>query len=223
MIQAPLFDVPTMISVSQIMSMLRQGVWGVPKRTHPSSWEPDRRVSLLNSVFTGLPMGSLMTWSTSKHQHEVCEVLCGVPVSFPSGEGKRTYLLDGQERVLTLFNALTPQLDHGEQHQRFYYKLGDHDSKFLVRTSSGDVRVPSDWVPLDILLDFKATFRFCEPLRHAGQEDHATEVMSLHNLIKDIYTIPVVNLVTDDLDTAALAVRNINWRWPLSQIPLKRA
>lgn len=211
MIQAPLFDVPSVISVSRVMSMLRQGVWGVPKRTRPSSWEPDRRVSLLNSVFQGLPMGSLMTWSTSKHQHEVCDVLCGVPVSLPSGEGKRTYLIDGQERVLTLLNALTPQLDQGEQRQRFYYKL-DCDSKFLVRTSTGDVKVPPDWVPLDILLDFKTMFRFKEAQYQSGREDYATEVMRLRNLLNDLYTIPVVNLVTDDLDMVHLAVRKINGR-----------
>jgi hypothetical protein len=219
MIRSPLFDTPSMISPSHVIHRLRVGNLQVPQSVRTSTWSDDQRVELLNSVFASYPIGSLMTWSTFKHELQAHDDLCGVPVSLPLGPGSRTYLVDGYERVMTLLDALTPRLDHGGR-QRYYYDL-DSENDSPIRLS-GDVDVPTYWVPLDVLLDFKAMFRFQETHRQAGNEDYAVDVMRLSNLLKDVYTIPIINLVTDDVELVMEAARRINGRVPpgvLSLVP----
>lgn len=219
MIRSPLFDTPSMISPSHVIHRLRVGSLQVPQLVRTSTWSDDQRVELLNSVFSGYPIGSLMTWWGTPTQKLLShDELCGVPLNLPSGEGRRHYLIDGYERVMTLFDALTPRIDHVGR-QRYYYDL-DSENDSPIRLS-GDAEVPSHWVPLDVLLDFKTMFRFSEAYIQAGNEDHATEVMRLSNMLQDVYTIPVVDLFfTDDVELVMEAARRINGRVPLGVLSL---
>jgi hypothetical protein len=69
--------------------------------------------------------------------------------------------------------------------------------------------VPAHWLPLDILLDNRALFRFRERLFAKGEDARADEVERIANVFKD-YIIPVVPLVTETLDLVTDAFVRIN-------------
>ncbi len=66
-----------------------------------------------------------------------------------------------------------------------------------------------DWLPLDILLDGDKLFDFTQRLRENGNRALAKEAESLANVFRD-YIIPIVPLVTEELDVVTDAFVRIN-------------
>ncbi|MEZ4466698.1 MAG: DUF262 domain-containing protein [bacterium] len=64
---------------------------------------------LLDSVLRGMPIGSFLVWRSNTHKLQTIDTLGPFPLqSPPEDAGRRTYLIDGHQRLTTLYAALTP-------------------------------------------------------------------------------------------------------------------
>ena len=213
MIERTSFDTPTLPRLATIIAELQRGVYQIPEFQRPSVWGDEQRLDLLDSIVKGLPIGSFLVWRSAKHQLETYKTIAGIPVlDSPSGLEKRTYIIDGHQRISTLFGALVrpaaPRRDAAARQWPIFYELGSGESPaFKLPPRSG--QVPGHWLPIDILFDGKALFGFREALFKAGEDAHADEAERIANVFKD-YIIPVVPLVTDSLDLVTDAFVRIN-------------
>lgn len=213
MLERTSFDTPILPRLGTIIAEIQRGVYQIPDFQRPYVWADDQRLELLDSIVKGLPIGSLLVWRSSSHRLGTYPEIAGIPLPPPQSEGnKHTYLIDGHQRISTLFGALVRPLEArtGKDARRWpiYYELGTSESPaFRVPPSRGDV--PNHWLPLDILLDNRAVYRFRDRLFQAKEEEKADEVERLANVFKD-YIIPIVPLVTENLDLVTDAFVRIN-------------
>jgi hypothetical protein len=211
--QRKMFDTPVLPRLETILAEIKSGDIVVPKFQRPFVWDDDRRLILLDSIVNGMPIGSLLVWRTSRRDLRTYEYVGGVRLTGPSKGAERVnYLLDGHQRISTLFGALYsgPRNPSSDDETRWplYYELGSMDRPaFRVPPRRG--AVPEHWLPLDILLDGDMLFDFTQRLRQEGRRDLAKEAESLANIFRD-YIIPIVPLVTEELNIVTDAFVRIN-------------
>ncbi len=142
-----------------------------------------------------------------------CRVPKMGPHKLPDISGPvRSYVLDGLQRLSTLFGALCPRdarTQYGEKISDWdiYYRLEDLDFSAGPAPSP----VPDDWLPLLVLMCSPALLRFQRRMlqRHPERESWINAADSLQKVLLE-YKIPVIPFVTDDLDRATLAFARIN-------------
>lgn len=209
-----MFDTPVLPRLATILAEVKSGDLVVPAFQRPFVWDDPRRLNLLDSISQGMPIGSLLVWRTSQRDLAMQEVVGGIRLApaKPSGE-KINYLIDGHQRISTLFGALQegprdPPSPDDDTRWPLYYELGSKERPaFRLAPRRGEP--PKHWLPLDILFDGDKLFDFTQALRAEGKRDLARQAESLANIFKD-YIIPVVPLVTEELDTVTDAFVRIN-------------
>src|SRR5438046_1644131 len=99
------------LSIPDILTKVAAGQIRIPKFQRGFVWEPDRVAYLMDSIYKGYPIGSLLLWRTGEKLKD--ERNLG-PFELPSPEANFPidYVLDGQQRLTSLFgvfqSALTP-------------------------------------------------------------------------------------------------------------------
>lgn len=206
-----MFDTPVLPRLETILAEVKSGDLLIPDFQRDFVWDDDRRLNLLDSIAKGLPIGSLLVWRTSPRDLETYPSLGGVTLPRSTeGRDKVNYLIDGHQRISTLFGALYPGARSNEKEERkwlLYYALGD-STRPAFRLPPRQAP-PDTWLPLNFLLDGDRLFEFTKELREKGLKDQAKEAERLANLFKD-YIIPIVPLVSEDLDVATDAFVRIN-------------
>ncbi|XXX78984.1 DUF262 domain-containing protein [Sorangium sp. So ce134] len=209
-----MFDTPVLPRLATILAEVKTGDLVVPAFQRPFVWDDERRLSLLDSISQGMPIGSLLVWRTSRWDLATQEVVGGVRLTTAKQSGEKiNYLIDGHQRVSTLFGALQegprePASPDDDTRWPLYYELGAKERPaFRLAPRRGDP--PKHWLPLDILFDGDKLFDFTQALRAEGKRDLARQAENLANIFKD-YIIPVVPLVTEELDTVTDAFVRIN-------------
>lgn len=209
-----MFDTPVLPRLATILAEVKSGDLVVPAFQRPFVWDDDRRLSLLDSISQGMPVGSLLVWRTGRKDLETYESVGGVVLDVARrGNEKLNYLLDGHQRISTLFGALqagqrVPASPDDKSRWEVYYELGSKERPaFRLKPKRGEP--PPHWLPLEILFDGDRLFDFTQAQRAQGKRDLARQAESLANVFKD-YIIPVVPLITEELDTVTDAFVRIN-------------
>lgn len=207
-----MFDTPVLPRLETILAEVKSGDLVIPEFQRPFVWDDDRRLNLLDSIVAGMPIGSLLVWRTNRRDLRTYERLGGVRLNGPrEGDEKLNYLIDGHQRISTLFGALySGDRDPSDDDTRWplYYELGAKERPvFRVRPRRG--AVPDHWLPLDIALDGDKLFDFTQRLREKGRRDFAKEAERLANIFRD-YIIPIVPLVTEELNVVTDAFVRVN-------------
>ncbi|MCS4281105.1 DUF262 domain-containing protein [Stenotrophomonas rhizophila] len=106
---------PDIVSVSELLEAVASGEYRIPKFQRPYIWTPDDMLQLFDSVLKGYPIGSLLIWQTER---EGITSLDNIGPTKITDEGPRfkCYVVDGHQRLATLFGVLT--LEEGYPRER---------------------------------------------------------------------------------------------------------
>lgn len=195
--------------LSQLLRDIAAGHLQIPEFQRPSVWTVGQRLDLLRSVAQGFPIGSILVWRTSRS--DLPRVPQMGPHKLPEMSGPvHSYVLDGLQRLSTLFGALCPRDARTPSEPSdwdIYYRLEDLDFSAGPAPSP----VPDDWLPLWLVLDSPALIRYQRRMlqRNPERESWLNAADSLQKVLLE-YKIPVIPFVTDDLDRATLAFARIN-------------
>ncbi|MEM9460472.1 MAG: DUF262 domain-containing protein [Myxococcota bacterium] len=211
----------------RLVTLLRRvhsGQLLIPRFQRPFQWSDEQRLLLMDSIYRGLPIGSIITWRTRYLELSTYPSLAGVPIPAPS-EGVvdefKTYLLDGHQRLTTLYSALGPGLitsDDPNADARVKEQKGDEPVKALYFDLLGESFVfqpnrggiPGTWIPLAQLFD-RHHLREIED--RALEQPNARELIyRIQNLLEVFsdYEVPVISVSTEELEAATEAFRRIN-------------
>lgn len=222
---------PQVQYLSQLVDEVAAGHIQVPRFQRGFVWTDEQRLELLRSVRDGLPIGSILLWRTARPElpRSVRLGPHALPPTKVSG-GVSQYLLDGHQRVTTLFGALyagtrrwraagTPTNEENDDGLDWgiYYDLMAHD--FLLARGES---LSSHWLPLYLLLDSVALLSF---QRSALRKD-AVKIREADFIARRFREtkIPVIPFVTDDLDLATRAFQRINSQGtPMGQLDMVAA
>ncbi|WP_156652712.1 DUF262 domain-containing protein [Methylobacterium sp. Leaf86] len=211
--------------LSQLLEEIGYGHLQVPRFQRPMVWNWERRRELLRSIRDGIPIGAIMVWRTSGDPVECYKYLGPHKLTPPPVGTTRQYLLDGVQRLSTLYGAL--------QHK--HIPVYDGDNSEIPGTDSDDDSTLGDTTDFDVLIDL-VTKDFCT------REDDIdkAKLMPLHLIFDSIallkfqrglkgensdalieasdqiarafrdYKIPIIPITTDDVDMATRTFQRIN-------------
>ncbi len=122
---------PEVMMLEGLLDEIAAGRLRVPRFQRPFVWGPEQMLELFDSIERGYPIGSILVWETTADVPSL-EVLAGIPIPAPPSGGTVSYLLDGHQRLSTLFGALgnqepAPGAYRGDW--EIYRRLGESDHK----------------------------------------------------------------------------------------------
>jgi hypothetical protein len=210
-----------------LLEDVQHGHIRVPRFQRPFIWSDAQRLELLRSIRDSMPIGSLLVWRTSKFKlasfptvgpHTI------LPIADKAPATGWQYLLDGHQRVSTLLGLLLQPLPPAPVDQAsdedfidwdIQYDLLDEDFVFGVRAKK---RAARPLLPLSILFDGRLVNRHMREMRKQGVREGwtDTDLDRWEELADQLsyrfqqYRIPIVVMVTDDLQLAAKTFQRIN-------------
>ncbi len=215
----------------QIVGEVLTGDIRIPRFQRPgteTTWTAERRGDLLDSLYRGFPIGTILLWST-RMPLKTLDVVGGFRVrKVDSSEGQRL-LLDGHQRLSTLVQILGPGLISDLQLQAIERATGDsagsaseevwvfdlqpvkegaksRDRFILLKK---DQQPTSSQLRLSTALDRKALNRWLREQKPPLSDTQITEADALRDRLRE-YSIPVAVLVADSLEDATESFKRIN-------------
>jgi hypothetical protein len=222
---------PTIERLPNLLAELKAGTTRIPPFQREFVWTGEQRIHLLDSVRKGLPVGSLLAWRTKRSLH--CDDILGRYALGlqPEIASPTQYLLDGRQRMTTLFSALAgglwtrdeipvPQKECNAPDDSSWAIWFDLDTEDLMLDDSEGDGAPRR-LPLDLLLD---DFGFDQWLSvHGGSRERYARARALKSAIND-YLVPVIPLATDDIEFVTLSFKRVNaGGTPMSEVHMARA
>lgn len=101
---APPLVKPEFTLIEDLFREIEAGKLRIPHFQRPFVWKPENMLSLFDSIRKGYPIGSLLIWETGEHVQSLGQV---GPLNVPeAGTNPVAYILDGQQRLSTLYGVL---------------------------------------------------------------------------------------------------------------------
>ncbi|MEV6965200.1 DUF262 domain-containing protein [Hamadaea sp. NPDC051192] len=206
----------TVMLMDALLNEVEAGRLRVPAFQRPFVWPPDQMLDLFDSIERGYPIGSLLVWQTDRVYPSLSRI---GSVELPDVADGRliSYLLDGHQRVSTLFGTLrrpsSAPSSTAEWKWRIYRDLRpDSPDRYIHHRRDGEP--PSHFLPLRAVsrtMDFLAFSRQAELTRldHGKVSDLIREAEAVAQKIKN-YPIPLVKILGGDLDRAVDIYTRLN-------------
>lgn len=209
--------VPTLVSIAALLDAVREGSLRIAMFQRRFLWRPEQRVQLLDSIYRDYPIGTLIVWRTRENRLASEERVADLPVPDDSQDDRsvREYVLDGLQRISTLYGALGPALlaSQPEEERPKWNIYFDLDTEVFSSHDDLADASPSHWqrqLPLSVILD---TTRFLDALEaHRRSTDHPGRIENAQKLLRQInrYQVPILPLITENIDDAVTSFTRLN-------------
>lgn len=190
----------------QILRDIAQGQIQVPRFQRPFVWDFERRLELFRSLHAGMPIGSIMIWKTNELDVRCYRELGPYKLKQPVGSS-RAYLIDGHQRLATLFDAFhNPDDDSVLPDNIAYFNIESEEFFFEQQ----DTKPEPMWLPLRFVADFPKLLPF---QRGLGERPNFKVLLQRIDSLVTAYSqfkIPVLSVSTNDLDMVAKTFQRIN-------------
>lgn len=201
----------------QLLKDISKGHIQIPRFQRQFLWTDDKRLELLRSIRDGIPMGSILLWRTNLEALGSASAIGPheLPRPEPSHATQRTYLLDGVQRLSTLYGSLwplskgrSPFLEDEEGELQSWLVCYDLESEDFVIAESE--QTPASWLPLTSIFDSVMLLQFQRRLAgHAEAEVLSRRADVLAETFRG-YMLPVIPINTDSLADATRTFERIN-------------
>lgn len=196
------------LSINDILNKVNAGQIRIPKFQRGFVWEPDRVAYLMDSIYKGYPIGSLLLWRTGEQLKD--ERKLG-PFELPDPEANFPidYVLDGQQRLTSIFGVFQRTLvpDDTIDWLNIYYDLtaaeNPQDTQFVALEETAVD--PARHIPLDTFFDTK---RYAALFRSLG-EDVIEKIEAVRGRFQTAQ-IPFESTETKDKSTVAIIFERVN-------------
>ncbi|WP_408053683.1 DUF262 domain-containing protein [Streptomyces sp. CMC78] len=212
--------VPEVQFLEEVLEWISRGELRVPKFQRPFLWRPEQMLQLFDSMERGYPVGSLLIWEPSMPLASLDSIGGRSIPPAPEG-GKVAYVLDGHQRLSTLFGVLhrladAPQSTLQEDWMWWVYRPLDRadssDGARYRHWKSGE-KVPENYLPMRSVL---RTLDFLEYARQVSDTYSRTEADRLTKESERIaqrvknYKVSVVRMQGGTLQQAVEVFSRIN-------------
>lgn len=195
---------PEIMRLEELALLVKSGEIKLPKFQRPFVWHPADMLKLLDSIYKGYPIGSILIWHSSQRLTSERSI-AGLEVDEKQqGWFPTNYLLDGQQRLTTLCGAL-------------FWKGGDEGSIWNIHfdLDKEEFVYPKDpdlvsLFPLNRLINTSDFIRQCMKFEHHPNRVRYVQVAeALLRVIKD-YKVAVVKIGDMTVEQVAPIFERIN-------------
>lgn len=194
---------PEILRIEELVIKVKQGDIKLPKFQRPFVWKRDDIIKLLDSIYNGYPIGSILLWLTI--QRLASENKIGdLQINERPDEYPTNYLLDGQQRLSTLCGSL---FYDGINKDSLWNVVFDVETEtFLYPEDEEKI----NYFPLNKLLDTTDFINQCKAFEASKHKVAYTK--NAEKLLKSIkdYKIAAVTIGDMGLDEVAPIFERIN-------------
>jgi len=195
------------LSIRKLIDRITIGDIRIPAFQRDYVWEPDQVAFLLDSIYKGFPIGTMILWRTEKRLNTE-KKLGYFKLPEPQKSYPVNYVLDGQQRITSLFSVfqtdLTPE---STEWVDIYFDTGATESlqeSLFLALDPAEVDAKRHF-PVKTLFD-PVAYRIAT----RGLSDDETLVIDrLQSKFKE-YLIPNETFETDDRNKVAIVFERIN-------------
>lgn len=196
---------------SDLIHEIQKGIIKIPKFQRDFVWTIDKTAKLLDSILKGYPIGTFILWQTDERINDIKNVgNLSIPDT-PDGV-KVQYVLDGQQRITSLFAAyLGAQIQKvGEKRVTDYggivvnldVDISDNDGQVITEEPIGD-----KFISLYEVLNF--SYSKAKELSDKFSEEELEKIDNYATAFKT-YEFSTVVLRKEDIDSAIEVFTRIN-------------
>lgn len=198
---------PTVEYLTDILSQIASGTLSVPKFHRLYVWKADDMLALFDSIYSSYPIGSFVFWKSDEIQESFS---IGHHTSEKSTDIPKKYILDGFQRLFTLYNALNLSSENQDTIPRFYFNL--KTKEFIYTENEQDI--PVHYFPMKSLLKttefIKTTRKIIAHSEYSGEE--LVEQAEILLQIFRQYRVSVIQIEGGDIDDATQIFLRLNSR-----------
>jgi hypothetical protein len=140
----------TVYEVEEIVTLVRAGEIRIPEFQRPFRWGVEDARRLFDSILRGYPLGSLLLW---ERPAERATIRVGALEVDAPAFNRALWVVDGQQRVTTLANALSPEASNDD---RFSLSFDLISGEFV----QGFAEEPSTVIPLPVLFNLQSLMQW---------------------------------------------------------------
>lgn len=96
--------------VEALQHLLMKRKFAVPKLQRNFIWDAGRAAKLLDSIYHDMPIGSLFLWEMDRKSANLIRQSAEVLPSFNTNNSKIWFVIDGQQRLSVIYQALKGQM-----------------------------------------------------------------------------------------------------------------
>ncbi|MBB5868722.1 hypothetical protein F4553_002101 [Allocatelliglobosispora scoriae] len=206
------------VMMDELLERVASGRLRVPVFNRPFVWRPEQMLELFDSIERGYPVGSLLVWQTEDTVASL-EQIGDIAIPDPEPGTSVSYILDGHQRVSTLFGCLFRASeevlgsDAKEWRWRIYRDLRGGDTHAVYRHQTRAGETPAYLLPLHSVrktLDFLAFSRAVMEREDSATAEALVEQAELVAQRIKSYKIALSHLVGGNLSQAVEVFSRIN-------------
>lgn len=173
-------------SVVDLVSATRTGRMRVPEFQRPLRWQWPDVQKLFDSILKGYPIGNLLLWKKRAPQSEIS--FGAIHLDAPAFD-EAHWVVDGQQRITSLANALSPEGMNDERF-RLAYDLNKNEFTYPSKEDNGYI------IPLYIIYDLQKLIAWFTK-EHQEASDKLNEASRVTKSIRE-YQIPAYLVEQED-------------------------
>lgn len=124
--------------IVNLISQIKKGIIRIPDFQRDYVWAIDDVDDLLKSVWEGYPLGSILFWRTQEKLQERDPLDLKLPE--PQHKAEKLYLLDGQQRLVTLYSLLVKGFVEIGKRKTKQYVFFDLKNKVFISYSEMELK-----------------------------------------------------------------------------------
>ena len=179
-------SVARVITLEELLRHAWTGRLRIPDFRRSFSWSRQDVIRLVDSVLHGYPVGSLLLWERPAEEERV--TLGALAVDAPAID-RALWVVDGQQRVVSLANVLHPD---GRVDERLALGYGLRSGQVVALSPQGDPFV----IPLPTLFDLTRLLTWFADRQEAG--DYRQSAFELARNLRE-FALPAYQIVEDDV------------------------
>lgn len=193
--------------IRQIIERISSGDIRIPAFQRGYVWEPEQAAFLLDSIYKNFPIGTVVLWQTDQRL-DVEKNLGSFKLPEPRKEYPVNYVLDGQQRLTSIFSVFQTDLEPVDSAWTdIYFDLAAEESlqeSLFLPLQPGEVDVSRHFA-VKTLFDPKGYRQACD----GRPEDQIERLDQMQARFKE-YDVQTQTFETDDRNKVAIVFERIN-------------
>ena len=189
--------------LNDIFAELKNGNMRIPRFQRAYVWEPSKVVKLLNSIYKQYPIGSFFIWETDSQMIGFCRHIPDFGFPAQSSSNKYSFILDGQQRITSLYVALHGLVFKGREYSKIAFNLDRKE--FLIprlRTEVNDI-------PACEIFDTYESQKLILKYTQEQRSDYALTIMNCGVRLRE-YPLSIIKSLDMTLDDVVEIFERIN-------------
>lgn len=195
------------LTIRDILDSVYRGQVRIPAFQRGFVWEPDRVAFLIDSVYKGYPFGSLLFWRTGERLRTENQ-LGPFALPEPNADFPIDYVLDGQQRVTSIFGVFQTELNGVSPTWKdvyFDFQQAPDVQETQFFALAPDEVDPTRHFPLRAMFDTTAYRRLTRPMSDALAE----RIDAVQAVFKEA-RVPVQTFRKEEKEKVAIIFERIN-------------